>query len=109
MLFPCTTLFRSLQVVVFEVALVAHLRPAAHARAARLDVLHFVALKRLAATEDEEARAVRVGDENGVARVLVHDARERVEVRSEEHTSELQSHHDLCSFPARRSSVLCRW
>src|SRR5882672_6164123 len=28
--------------------------------------------------------------------------------RSEEHTSELQSHSDLHSFPTRRSSDLCR-
>src|SRR5476649_1529606 len=31
-----------------------------------------------------------------------------VEVRSEEHTSELQSHSDLHSFPTRRSSDLRR-
>src|SRR5882672_2594744 len=29
--------------------------------------------------------------------------------RSEEHTSELQSHSDLHSFPTRRSSDLRRW
>src|SRR5438034_1196358 len=29
--------------------------------------------------------------------------------RSEEHTSELQSHSDLHSFPTRRSSDLARW
>src|SRR5947207_87225 len=29
-------------------------------------------------------------------------------LRSEEHTSELQSHSDLHSFPTRRSSDLCR-
>src|ERR671916_382407 len=29
--------------------------------------------------------------------------------RSEEHTSELQSHRDLHSFPTRRSSDLCSW
>src|SRR5476649_2556827 len=29
-------------------------------------------------------------------------------IRSEEHTSELQSHRDLHSFPTRRSSDLCR-
>src|SRR5476649_2413584 len=31
-----------------------------------------------------------------------------VRERSEEHTSELQSHRDLHSFPTRRSSDLCR-
>src|ERR687886_663957 len=31
-----------------------------------------------------------------------------MEVRSEEHTSELQSHRDLHSFPTRRSSDLLR-
>src|SRR5476649_1692399 len=31
----------------------------------------------------------------------------RCELRSEEHTSELQSHRDLHSFPTRRSSDLC--
>src|SRR5882672_3712236 len=30
-------------------------------------------------------------------------------VRSEEHTSELQSHRDLHSFPTRRSSDLVGW
>src|SRR5476649_965321 len=32
-----------------------------------------------------------------------------VDARSEEHTSELQSHRDLHSFPTRRSSDLYRW
>src|SRR5437773_442955 len=32
----------------------------------------------------------------------------RQKLRSEEHTSELQSHHDLHSFPTRRSSDLQR-
>src|SRR5476649_2816189 len=37
-------------------------------------------------------------------------SRHDVELRSEEHTSELQSHRDLHSFPTRRSSDLCcRW
>src|SRR5579875_2292091 len=36
-----------------------------------------------------------------------HDERDK-ERRSEEHTSELQSHSDLHSFPTRRSSDLCR-
>src|SRR5476649_2758169 len=31
------------------------------------------------------------------------------DVRSEEHTSELQSHRDLHSFPTRRSSDLVGW
>src|SRR5882672_6330655 len=31
----------------------------------------------------------------------------RAQDRSEEHTSELQSHRDLHSFPTRRSSDLC--
>src|SRR5882672_361416 len=39
---------------------------------------------------------------------VVGDAAERIDVRarSEEHTSELQSHRDLHSFPTRRSSDL---
>src|SRR5882672_9762651 len=41
-------------------------------------------------------------DEKGVARGKFGDA----EIRSEEHTSELQSHSDLHSFPTRRSSDL---
>src|SRR5476649_456950 len=40
-------------------------------------------------------RGARIGDEHG----------ERI-ARSEEHTSELQSHRDLHSFPTRRSSDL---
>src|SRR5579875_953786 len=35
-----------------------------------------------------------------------YDAPALVEIRSEEHTSELQSHSDLHSFPTRRSSDL---
>src|SRR5476649_2343851 len=37
---------------------------------------------------------------------VFHDAQHR---RSEEHTSELQSHRDLHSFPTRRSSDLTGW
>src|SRR5215204_6196644 len=36
------------------------------------------------------------------------DAPRAVRARSEEHTSELQSHRDLHSFPTRRSSDLAR-
>src|SRR5476649_1955341 len=43
--------------------------------------------------------------EQGLRRVLVH-AVAGVDDRSEEHTSELQSHRDLHSFPTRRSSDL---
>src|SRR5438034_1172235 len=37
---------------------------------------------------------------------LAYELRDRGHVRSEEHTSELQSHSDLHSFPTRRSSDL---
>src|SRR5215204_765079 len=43
--------------------------------------------------------AIRAGHPAPVA-----DQHHRVETRSEEHTSELQSHRDLHSFPTRRSS-----
>src|ERR1044072_4409636 len=36
-----------------------------------------------------------------------HERGHEVPARSEEHTSELQSHRDLHSFPTRRSSDLC--
>src|ERR671927_271563 len=39
-------------------------------------------------------------------RVQVEDAHAQLGSRSEEHTSELQSHSDLHSFPTRRSSDL---
>src|SRR5262252_3072729 len=42
------------------------------------------------------------------AQQFVPGATERINVRSEEHTSELQSHRDLHSFPTRRSSDLSR-
>src|SRR5476649_925585 len=49
---------------------------------------------------------VRVGH-NLVRGLAVHVGRaEAAETRSEEHTSELQSHRDLHSFPTRRSSDL---
>src|ERR671917_572238 len=35
------------------------------------------------------------------------DGSGELHIRSEEHTSELQSHRDLHSFPTRRSSDLC--
>src|SRR5579875_522306 len=38
----------------------------------------------------------------------LHEPRPRCSRRSEEHTSELQSHRDLHSFPTRRSSDLAR-
>src|SRR5215204_5843242 len=43
-------------------------------------------------------------------RVLTHEVGGHDELfRSEEHTSELQSHRDLHSFPTRRSSDLWCW
>src|SRR5882672_7577106 len=46
-------------------------------------------------------------DRKGVRGRLVPLRRSRTPFRSEEHTSELQSHRDLHSFPTRRSSDLC--
>src|SRR5476649_677472 len=52
------------------------------------------------------------GARNSSARSFAHfhahqiQYRDRQNVRSEEHTSELQSHRDLHSFPTRRSSDL---
>src|SRR5476649_1304445 len=60
-------------------------------------------------------RADARGLDVGAGRVLAlqrHDGRQRFRIfhshcrRSEEHTSELQSHRDLHSFPTRRSSDL---
>src|SRR5476649_2662061 len=42
-----------------------------------------------------------------VGMILVVACANAFVVRSEEHTSELQSHRDLHSFPTRRSSDLC--
>src|SRR5262252_6966458 len=55
---------------------------------------------------------VRGGRRKGVVRFDAEDARALADIgegavaRSEEHTSELQSHSDLHSFPTRRSSDL---
>src|SRR5882672_525930 len=50
-------------------------------------------------------------DECGFLRAQINDQSgdffRLAEPRSEEHTSELQSHSDLHSFPTRRSSDLC--
>src|SRR5262252_1725444 len=66
-----------------------------------LPIYAVVAQKR---SEEQPAPA----DEGGDADVCL-DGDEAVPVphRSEEHTSELQSHRDLHSFPTRRSSDLC--
>src|ERR671926_229695 len=57
----------------------------------------------LRAQQQRELAEVHLGDED-----LVVAPEDVAEVRSEEHTSELQSHRDLHSFPTRRSSDL-RW
>src|SRR5476649_1102061 len=57
-----------------------------------------------------DARALVDGALNGVLGhaflFRLFDRGEQARVRSEEHTSELQSHSDLHSFPTRRSSDL---
>src|SRR5476649_1019731 len=59
-----------------------------------------------------QVRALAIALEVGAVAADTHDdarvtQRERADVsRSEEHTSELQSHRDLHSFPTRRSSDL---
>src|SRR5882672_11234144 len=58
------------------------------------------ALQRLDVLREAGAAEAGAGVEE-----LVADARIRAD-RSEEHTSELQSHRDLHSFPTRRSSDL---
>src|SRR5882672_5059131 len=50
--------------------------------------------------------AARAGDLAAVQRLLGDGAAINARNRSEEHTSELQSHSDLHSFPTRRSSDL---
>src|SRR5476649_2818726 len=60
------------------------------------------ALGEVEAVADGAADAVILAPLDEVGRdAALHD-------RSEEHTSELQSHRDLHSFPTRRSSDLCR-
>src|SRR5260221_659517 len=49
---------------------------------------------------------VRFPRTNGTDGVIKDERRIREIARSEEHTSELQSHRDLHSFPTRRSSDL---
>src|SRR5882672_8236358 len=44
--------------------------------------------------------------ETALVQIFLHEGRSRALARSEEHTSELQSHSDLHSFPTRRSSDL---
>jgi hypothetical protein len=74
--------FRVMQVVVLDVPLVSHLRPAARVGARKLLALHVLPLDRAAAAEHEDARVVRVGKKDRVARVAVHDAGEWIKVRS---------------------------
>src|SRR5882672_9468298 len=52
------------------------------------------------------ALAPAKGDEAHAVAVLLRTQRQPGHFRSEEHTSELQSHRDLHSFPTRRSSDL---
>src|SRR5882672_6876736 len=58
---------------------------------------HLVRLERL-----EANNIIVITDKTGYTHLIDVD-----EDRSEEHTSELQSHSDLHSFPTRRSSDLC--
>src|SRR5476649_1583567 len=53
-----------------------------------------------------EDRVVRIVDDGHCCVGLEGDDHHE---RSEEHTSELQSHRDLHSFPTRRSSDLAGW
>src|SRR5882672_8268858 len=62
---------------------------------ARDDVERDQALGALVVAVDREGDADAMEDQVGFG------------ARSEEHTSELQSHRDLHSFPTRRSSDLC--
>src|SRR5882672_10595648 len=58
--------------------------------------------------DEQEVELARVLDQLLRRRALPRDHVRVVERRSEEHTSELQSHSDLHSFPTRRSSDLRR-
>lgn len=70
-----------MQVVVFNVALVARLRPAADRTATDLGARHLIASHRGPASEHEQARGVRVGNQRGVRGMLVSQPGERVQVR----------------------------
>src|SRR5207253_9888578 len=74
-------LFGMMQVIIFGVPLIAHLRPAANLSALGLWVLHLFVVNHLPAHEDEDLRGVCVRQEYCVTWVLTHEARERVEVR----------------------------
>src|SRR5882672_9339333 len=66
------------------------------------------ALPILMLVESHEGAGGRDYQANTALEMVVGDAAhvDHVKIRSEEHTSELQSHSDLHSFPTRRSSDL---
>src|SRR6202022_1999816 len=69
-----------------------------------------LAQKSITVTVTDEAKKwilnQTLGDRSYGARPLRRALQKYIEDRSEEHTSELQSHRDLHSFPTRRSSDL---
>jgi len=70
-----------LQTQVVNMTLIAHLRPAAYLRPVHFFVLHFFGGKRSPASEDEDARAVGIGDKHGVTTIFVYQSRERIQMR----------------------------
>ena len=75
------------EVIVLGVALVARLRPAAHLVPLRLDAFDLLGALDGVRGEHENPRGVGVGQERGVARILVDEPRQRIEVRLVRHVT----------------------
>src|SRR5512134_2311074 len=67
---------------VLDVPLIPRLRPTAHGGPPRFDVLHLVFGLSRAEPEYVQASRIRVGNERGIARELVVQTHQRIEVRN---------------------------
>src|SRR5690349_3788785 len=73
---------RVLEVIVLYVALVTRLRPPADLRLFRLHVFQLFMLNCASRNEDEDLRAIRVCEHDGITPVLIDKTRERIQMRS---------------------------
>ena len=78
---PLDHLLEVLELQVLGVALIARLRPPAHRMAAGLLAGHVVARLDRAQAEDDDPGMIGVEQQRGVARVLVDEASQRIQVR----------------------------
>src|SRR5205823_1344955 len=71
-----------MQVIIFQMPLIATLRPPANLSLLRLDVFNFSPVESLAGREDDNPGAVGVSQHNCITPILVDRTSKRIKVRS---------------------------